>query len=394
MPRIEKPSDVNKIKSTKLTKRRLLKALSTAGAGTATLQAMTVDDVKAADSDQVTITMTCGRDIKQRVPADWYDFLIRARKVKRRLTDNWLSTNSHSGNKDGDNDVFGVWLDAGKGGSNPHVVVTIDENSNTKGETKGKIPERKNDVAVEVETAEREYETACDPECKDVGDIPGGLEVSVEDVSGKGTLGPQAFDYSQNRFVGTTAAHVASVDNTYPEENECGNELIGRNVYHCNRKIGEVDYIDHKHDVCLIAGDYVDWIPEIWNPANHSSRYPITDTATKDGVDFWINKDKQIQKLGRITCYTGGEIHARGTREDASTFSACADDWYDCVRWGNADDIGAGDSGSVAFGYHTESDNFYAVCQNSWRWYDYSTGQRDMRGRTTTMSNGGRFNHP
>lgn len=203
--------------------------------------------------------------------------------------------------------------------------------------------------------------------------MPGGLEVCIEGA-GCGTLGPQAFDYSQNRFVGTTAAHVASVDNTWPEENECGDELIGRNAYHCGRKIGEVDYIDHKHDVCIISSGGDDWIPENWNPENHSSRYYITDTATKDAVDFWISKDKLLEKVGKTTCFTGGLIHKRGTREDANTFSPCANDWYDCVRWGNMDDIDAGDSGSVAFGYHDETGNYYAVCQNSWRWWDYSTG--------------------
>lgn len=370
-----KPSSINSIKDHKLTKRRLLKALSSAGFGAASVNAITVDDVKAADSDQVTIAITCDGERKKRVSSDWYDHLVRARRVKNEIEENWLySTDS---GKDSYDDVFAVWLDAGTDSNNPHVKVTIDKNSSSKEETRGNVPERRDNVRIDVEEAPREHEQVCEPKCKqDTSEMPGGLSVSIN--GNGGSLGPQAWDNKDGTWTLTTAGHVAA------QEGTCGDDLIGSNVEHCGEYIGYVKDIDHSLDMCIIEPAYdVEPIPEVWNPDDHSSRWgTITDTLSADGVDYWMgdnpnNNQRKVWKYGVGSCYSEGYVHARGTKEDPEVNNPCTPDpktWNECVRWGTINSIWGGDSGSIAFGADPDSDDFFAVCQNSWRWYNYSAG--------------------
>lgn len=370
MPPIDKPSSINNIKDHKLTKRRLLSALSSAGFGTATVSSLTIDDVKAADSDQVTIALTCDGDRKERVSSDWYDHLVRARRVTQRMEKNWLG--SGNSNRDTHNDVFGVWLNSGSGSNAPHVIITIDRNSSTKDETRGEVPERRNDVRIEVEERSREYESACDPKCKEnLSEMPGGLEVCFDGV-GCGTLGPQAWDYNDNTWNLTTAAHVPA------DDGHCGDDIIGDIAETaCGDYIGRVKYIDHTHDICIID-PYMDPLPEVWNPEDHSERWGvITDSLSADGVDYWMggedHDERKVWKYGAKTCHSEGYVDARGKKEDPEVGNPCTPDpntWNDCVRWGSVTDLGAGDSGSIAFGADPYSNDFYAVCQNSWRWVD------------------------
>jgi len=368
MARVEKPSSINEINDHKLTKRRLLKTLSSAGFGAATVGAISVDDVKAADSDQVTIALTCDGERKMRVSSDWYDHLVRARRVKEKVEDGWLQ--SGNGNKDKHNDVFGVWLDAGTGSNNPHVIVSIDEDSSTKGETRGEVPERRDDVRIAVEEMSREFEAVCEPKCKSsTSEMPGGLEVCFD--GGCGTLGPQAFDYNDYTWGLTTAAHVPAQDGM------CGDDIIGENAYHCDDYIGQVKDIEHSHDMCIIEPS-TDPLPEVWNPDDHSERWEIiTDSLSADGVDYWMENDRRVWKYGKGSCYSDGEVKARGTKEDPFTNNPCtlgSETWDDCVRWGSVGDLVGGDSGSIAFGADPDSNDFYACCQNSWQWVNYAAG--------------------
>lgn len=368
MVRFDEPSSINQVKDHRLTKRRLVKILSSAGFGAASVSALTVDDVKAADSDQVTIALTCDGERTKRVSSDWYDAVVRARRVKETVENNWLS--SGNGERDTHNDVFGVWLDAGTGANAPHVIVTIDEDSSTKAETRGSVPERRNDVRIAVEEAPREYESMCDPKCKsDTSEMPGGLEVCFD--HGCGTLGPQAYDYNDNSWVLTTAAHIPA-DGGY-----CGEDIINEVVKHCGESIGLVKDVDHKHDMCIIMPYFnTDTLPEVWNPSDHSERWgTITDSLSADGVDYWMSNDRKVWKYGKRSCKTQGEVKARGTKENPLVNDPCTPGtWNDCVQWGHATDNQPGDSGSIAFGADPDSDDFYAICQNSWSWVNYATG--------------------
>lgn len=220
-----------------------------------------------------------------------------------------------------------------------------------------------------MEEAERDYEPACDPKCKSsVDQMPGGLGVNFD--NGGGTLGPKMFDYDTYTYKLSTAAHVPS------SSDQCGSDLIGEPAYHCDAYIGDVEYIDHVHDICVIdTKSSTEPLPEIWNPENHSDRYgTIKNSLSAGGVDYWMNNNRRLFKYGVASCYSYGTVSARGKRENAFTFAPCAGEWEDCVRWGSFTDLDAGDSGSVAFGADPDSSDYFVCNQNSWRWFNYTTG--------------------
>lgn len=55
-----KPSNIHSKKEHKLTRRRIMKMLTAAGVAPAAASRITVDDVKAADSDQIPISLDVG----------------------------------------------------------------------------------------------------------------------------------------------------------------------------------------------------------------------------------------------------------------------------------------------------------------------------------------------
>ena len=104
------PSDVHRSKDTKLTRRRILRTLTAAGVTPVAASRITVDDVKAADDDQVPISLDVKGEIKKNVPADWYDKLIHTRDIRSKL----------SRNHDHRESVLGVGYSPGKrGGGEP-----------------------------------------------------------------------------------------------------------------------------------------------------------------------------------------------------------------------------------------------------------------------------------
>lgn len=83
-----KPSSINSKKESKLTRRRILKYLTAAGMAPSAAANITVDDVKAADSDQVPISIDVDGEIIEHVPADWYDRVVHTRDVRDKLARN------------------------------------------------------------------------------------------------------------------------------------------------------------------------------------------------------------------------------------------------------------------------------------------------------------------
>ena len=87
---VEKPSDIHGKKLDKITRRRMIKLLSGAGMSAATLRSLSVDDVAAADSDQMTIPLDVEGKSKVRVSSDWYDRMVHARGVHRKVRQKWM----------------------------------------------------------------------------------------------------------------------------------------------------------------------------------------------------------------------------------------------------------------------------------------------------------------
>ncbi|MFT4905858.1 MAG: hypothetical protein ACI8UR_002439, partial [Natronomonas sp.] len=109
----KEPSSINSKKASKLTRRRLMKMATAAGFPAATALSLTPEDVKASDSDQVTIAFDVTGEVKKQVPADWYDHVRRTKRVKSDIEQKFLD-------REGINSV-GV-----RTGSDPHVIVRLD----------------------------------------------------------------------------------------------------------------------------------------------------------------------------------------------------------------------------------------------------------------------------
>lgn len=360
-----------------MSRRRILKSLSAAGFGTFAATHLTVDDVRGAASDEVPIYLDTEGETVEYVSADWYDQVVHTRDVYDRMERRWTGRSE----RDPHNDVFGLWYTPGKGAQNPSIILSLDKDSPTKDETRGRIPEEKHGVEVQVEDAPREEELTaeCDDQafCCPRTTMPGGLRVTFDGPEGRwsGTLGPRALDNSYNfNYSLTTAAHV--VTGAYG----CGADAIGAEALHNGTVIGTVEAITSPHDLAMIYDyDYPEKPkPEVWHPENHSPKYTIHYTASKDGVDYFINNTDLARKLGITTCTTEGEIHAHGKKEQSNygiyNGSDCTSYWYDTVRWGSFTDLDEGDSGSVAFTYYPPNNENYAICSNSWRWFNYTAG--------------------
>jgi len=78
-----KPSEIHKKKIGKMSRRRLMNTLTAFGFSATTAAALQASDVKAADSDQVPISIDHSGDSIVMVDADWYDRLKRTRDTSK-----------------------------------------------------------------------------------------------------------------------------------------------------------------------------------------------------------------------------------------------------------------------------------------------------------------------
>lgn len=391
----DKPSDIHKKSSSKLTRRRLMKMSSALGFSGATALNLTPEDVKAADSDQVPIALGYSSDTKVMVDADWYDRLIIARRQLQKLSEGWLEGTNSRATRDEHDDVHSVWLDAGKGGKLPSLIMSVDKESPTKNETRGNIPEFSNGIEVEVEeTPRRVQETThadedphplepCGPHgCEhypksDKSELPGGLKVEFygSELTTTATLSPRTYYTGTSPdlyYCFTTAAHAPA-----KAEDACGSDLIGLTANHDGIPIGDIVMVDHDYDIAVIFDDVINDRPQgkVVNPAAHSEQYRIKDTLNEDGVDHFINNSDDdsvyVEKHGVGSCKSSGDVHSRGNTELQSfpfyEGDPCVNTWTETVRWGDFCDLYPSDSGSIAFGPDPYGDDYFGVCQNSWR---------------------------
>lgn len=79
---------LNSIKDHKLTRRRILEAATAAGMSTAAAMTLTPEDVKAADSDQVTVPFDVHGNSKFQIASDKLDWYYRARDATEHIRQN------------------------------------------------------------------------------------------------------------------------------------------------------------------------------------------------------------------------------------------------------------------------------------------------------------------
>lgn len=343
--------------------------LTAAGVAPAAATQITVEDVKAADDDQVPISLDTKGEIKENVPADWYDKIVHTRDV----TDKIQRNHSHR------RSVIGIGYSAGeRGGDNPHVVVGINQNSNAKEKDKKEIPDEREGVRVEkqeheIPTADNcpntdEYSNLCDNyDCDPFpkGDpIPAG---PIIDFPFGGWLSHTSqtlwYENGSLKIGWLTSAHGVP-----------GCENNGQSVHHQptedggpGYKIGEVAGFHPDYDVAaIIATGGYNWdtypstyVHESSNLQGGYTYGPIEATMSKDGVDQWEAQGRKVFRYGGGTCYDYGEISANYSDATISGLS-CSERINEVIRI-EGDDADDGDSGGLHWGYYEPQDSYLGI---------------------------------
>lgn len=333
-PMMKKPSDVNKIKEHKLTRRRIVRTLAAGGASVTTLENITVNDVKAADDDQVTIFLDTEGDRTKHVGADWYDQLTKANRVRQQIENGHL-------HKEG---VIGVGRSPAE---EPSVKVTLDRNNPEKEERRGEIPERKNGVKIEIKENSRGEQKNCADFASDVDDHPGGLHCQIDSEPG-GSNSSQMVDTSGSSLVwgwGTAAHNVPNCMYSSPTAK----------AEHNGMEFGEIHLIDTKIDFAFIKMTEGSPTPYLADPdyPNQPTRGwgDIHQTLSKDGLAYMMDLHYDSDDPWAIASGNGDcEIYG-WVSEDDVTYDQdyeCQDYAYNQVEVFTDDDYAEeGDSGSM-----------------------------------------------
>lgn len=293
---MDRPSSINSKKVNKLTRRRVMKLAAAAGFPATAALTMTPEDVKASDSDQVTIPFDVTGKYKIQVPADQYDHAMRASAVVEDIKDRFSE-------KEG---ISGIGLTSK--GRMARVLVYLDANHHAKDERRGEIPERQNDVAIDIEEQASEYhpfhldedgncqphEGECDDQTADVSQLPGGVE-SIPALGTTGTNGPRFINGSCRDYLfgWSIAAHTLGVCHETSNDDECGGSTgcavsTEQPVNHNNTQFGNVVCVDYELDIAYVERlsglTETNPVPEIVLPSDHSDAIHISGTVSESAM--------------------------------------------------------------------------------------------------------------
>jgi hypothetical protein len=330
----KKPSDVNVDK--KISKRELMKRMGAAGIPLATAANLSVDEVRAADSDEVAITVdTEGEDVRY-VDSTWYDNLRQAEKVQNKMRNRM--------NREG---VVGIHVDPGdKKGTKPHIVVTVPNNG--KGEReRGRTPERKDGVRVRVVVRDNWQTTGCsyyDNQSLESPLAGGAKAVVPSETDGDsgieqkvGTITPYLLDNSYNRIGYTTTAYHVVCDRV--------SDTVSTNQ---GMTVGTVDRTLPNHDLAVIkpASD-IDMDDKHYNVGDmDDEKLDIDGTLNRDGVSHYSSEGIPVSKFGYGSCGSEGQINQIGV-EQPKPGGCLSGPMENQVRWGSAGKSTGGDSGAI-----------------------------------------------
>lgn len=315
-----------------------MKRMAAAGVPLATAANLSVDEVRAADSDEVAITVdTEGEDVRY-VNSTWYDNLRQAEKVKNKMK----SRISRDG-------VVGVHVDPGdKEGTKPHIVVTVPNNDEGERE-RGRTPERKDSVRVRVVVRDNWQTTGCSYYDNQSLESPlsGGAKVvvssetdgdtDIETVSG--TFTPYLLDNSYDRIGYTTTAYHVVCDRV--------SDTVSTNQ---GRTLGTVDRVLPNHDFAVIkpASD-IDMDDTHYNVGDMDGiKFDIDGTLTRDGVSHYSSEGYPVTKSAYGSCGSEGQINQIGV-EQSNPGTCLSGPMEDQIRWGDAGKATGGDSGAITF---------------------------------------------
>jgi hypothetical protein len=313
-------------------RRRLLRTLASVGFAGSTLQYLSIEDIKAASSDEVPIVYGFARTDpedpgtlsprKKMVPTDWYNDLQHAFRIHE--IQDFI----------GQSGIKASWVSPGDyGGENASIEVDIDDE-----DVRGTIPESIEQVPVNVNYVKGFSKGNCNnghaPDA-----VPGSMKISPGD--GYGTLSSPVYDTSESQRLFATAGHIF----------DAGSEgVISDPVYQPD---------DSYLPIGLISDQFCSEDLVVAEPRNnHSPQYEIKGASpsavvghfSKSGLSDLKAQDEPLEKIGVKTCHTEGHIEA----VDGDT------NYYGCsksgqLKWGSTSDFDDGDSGSV--NYHPDPEN-------------------------------------
>jgi hypothetical protein len=331
-----------------------MEAAAAAGMSASAVLAMTPDDVKASDSDQVTIPFDVNGQVKKQVPADRLDWYYRARDATHHIQHHYFQKES----------IVRVFTAGGGSKDNAHVMVTLDSERGDPEEARGELPEKRKGVRIETETTDG-YQTedhACDDSdyWSDKDNFPGGPRLRHSTHTHTGSCRHYEADLSW--FGWTTAAHTIDGCST------------GTTIAHSDDgsryDIGTVTMIDEYRDIAWInENSTVDSSPLCVKPSNHNERVQIRQTLSEEAMETIDAADEPHALYGMGSCYADMNIegwNGTHTQDDGDCdVNQRVDQMYSSTNiFENQTQLG--DSGALYFVEDPDNPgNFYAMGSHS-----------------------------
>lgn len=331
-----KTDEVHNERLSSMGRRRFLSVVTGAGFAFETAKHLTPEDFEAAASDQVPIVYGMARsdpdDLesldprKKRVPADWYNDLQAAIRVKEKV--DFIHQEG----------VKGVGVIPGEyGGQN--ASVRVDLHHVKADQLRGRVPERIDDVPIEIREVGEGKPGGCNT--GDAGENVPGSVVGVGDAdTSTGTLAAPLLKDGKPYFA--TCKHIFK---------GTGSEVIDKLLFHPDKNSAAVGKIIDTHcfDDFVVADSINVHTPE--SRIEGASPDEVIGQFSKSGLSDLKAQGKPLRKIGISSCYSEGQIGS----VDAQTSH------YGCVpkdgqvTWGTCNDFEDGDSGSVT--YRPDPDN-------------------------------------
>lgn len=368
------PSDIHSGKKHKLTRRRVLDALTAAGVAPVAASRITVDDVKAADDDQIPISLDVKGELKYNVPADWYDRLVHARDVRDKVNRN----HGHRGS------IYGIGINPGrKGGENPQIIIHFDEDSEEKEKDKNDTPDERDGVKIKKEEVPPvkpancpdtdRYDNICNNyDCRTLpeGDnIPAGPLVDVTWPGG-------GWGAHTSRMMDNNATYHSSWMFAAHQVPDC--EVQRQDVYHQPAldnndwyTMGEIAEIYPEYDMAIIEATrgvdddvlpspYVHEASDLQNGAVYG---PIEHTMSKDGVALWRNESRSVFQYSPRSCLLSGEVDEIFQDYSVDPDAFCSGIIKEAIWFTMS--ARSGDSGGLTWGYWSEQDAYLGISVTS-----------------------------
>lgn len=334
----------NSINTAKMGKRSFLSALTGLGFSSSTLSFLNPSDIDSAASDQAPIVLGFSRDnsnnysaVKKNVPADWYNDILAARRVKEKLAKEWSEVPG----------VNAISVNGAKfGGRGSKVELHISERERER--LLGHVPESRNGVPIDVIGSDPVSPDSCSTSNlnSDYGSsIPGGVVCGASSGDEEsGSLMPEVIGDTDSGSAGSsyflTALHL------FGDTNIHGDPLWHPDSNHV--KIGDVVKTHCYDDLVLVD-------PKYHSPEQKIAEEPAPDVTghfAKDGAAAHSASDDLVYKMGATSCLTYGHLWNHDVLVTGG---------YGCLprdhnlHWGESTDSQGGDSGGPIYTHSPET---------------------------------------